>query len=145
MALDVDPPSPPAIGAAAPDGDDEYRRAEIEDHLASGAWAEAFERWRRETDLEPDAYEIAVDLGLFDEFDFFWDQIAQRVGYSAPGIPEDWDRAGYHEGLTSWRQASSINAGLAELGQVVCDVLRDDYLAWEEEGWGDDLDLPSFE
>lgn len=143
MGLDVEVPEPPTLAQAT--SDDEYRRSEIQQHLEEGAWAEAFNRWQRETELQQDAYDIALDLGLFDEFDFFWDQFAQRVGYAAPGIAEDWDQQSYHDDLTSWRQASSINAGLAELGQVVCDILKDEYLDWEEEDWGDDMDLPSFE
>ncbi len=144
MTLDIDPPEPPTLVVSST-GDDEYRRQEIQEHLGAGAWEEAFERWSQETSIQSDAYQIAIELELFDRFDFFWDQFANRVGYAAPGIPDDWDRAEYHEDLTSWRQASSINAGLAELGQIVCDILKDEYLDWEEEDWGDDLDLPSFE
>lgn len=142
MPPDVQRPDPPTLEAV---DDDRYRRQEIDEHLEDGAWADAFDRWWATSTIDSDAYVIARDLGLFDDFDFFWDDIAQRVGYSAPGIPDDWDQADYHEELTSWRQASSINAGLAELGQLVCDILKDDYLDWEDDDWGDDLDLPSFE
>lgn len=145
MGLDVDIPEAPTLEPPPGDEDDEYRRKDIQNHLEGGAWEEAFNQWKRETELQADAFEIARELELFEEFDFFWDQFAQRVGYSAPGIPDDWDRAGYHDELTSWRQASSINAGLAELGQLVCDILKEEYLEWEDEDWGDDLDLPSFE
>lgn len=142
MGLEVDPPSPPALGV---DEDDAYRRREIADHLENGAWETAFEAWAKTTEIDRDAYAIAVDLELFDRFDFFWDEFAQRVGFAAPGIPDDWDRVTYHDELTSWRQVSAINAGFVELGQTVCDVLKDEYLEWESDDWGDDLDLPSFD
>lgn len=145
MALDVEPPPPPTLVADEDDADDEYRRRDIEEHLAAGAWVEAFDHWARDTGMEADAYRIARDLELFERFDFFWDRFAQRVGYSAPGVPEDWQRADYHEALDSWRQVSSINAGLAELGQEVCEVLRAEYLEVDDEDWGEDLDLPEFD
>lgn len=142
MDRDRDIPPPPTLDAAE---DDEYHRGEIQIALEDGAWEAAFQDWLATTDIEADAFEIAEDLDLFDDFDFFWDDFAQRVGFFAPGIPDDWEHAGYHDELTSWRQASSINGSLAELGQTVCDVLQEDYLDLEEEDWGDDLDLPSFD
>lgn len=142
--MDVGMPEPPTLDVPD-DQTDDYRRQEIEVHLEEGAWEEAFTQWLAETDLEEDAYEIALDLGLFGDFDFFWDEFAQRVGYAAPGIADDWDQHEYHPDLTSWRQVSSINAGLAELGQRICDLLKDDYLEWEDDDWGDDLDLPSYD
>lgn len=126
MALDVDPPPVPTIAEAG--SADEYRREAIQTHLEAGAWAEAFDRWREETTIDRETFQIAVDLGLVEEFDFFWDDFAERVGYNAPGIPEDWRSASYHHDLESWGQVSAINAGLAELGQVVCEVLVTDYL-----------------
>lgn len=142
MDGEIDRPAPPTLDAAE---DDAYRRAAIQAHLEAGAWDEALDSWYEQSDIEGDALAIADDLDLFDQFDFFWDDIAQRVGFQAPGIPDDWDRREYHEDLTSWRQASSINAGLAELGQTVCDVLETSYIDWAEDDWGDDLDLPDFE
>ncbi len=88
-------------------------------------------------------WEIVLDLDLLSHFDFFWDDFADRVGYHAPGIPEDWKERELHPELTSWGEVSSINAGLTELGQVVCEVLADEYLDWEAEEVDAD-DLPDF-
>lgn len=135
-------PAPPSL---TPADDAEYRRPELQAELEAGAWEDAFEQWRETTAIEDDAYAIALDLELFGEFDFFWDEIAQRVGFHAPGIPDDWDQTTYHDELSSWRQTSSINASLAEFGQIVCDVLESEYIDWAEDDWGDDLDLPSYD
>ena len=45
--------------------------------------------------------------------------------------------------LSSWGEVSGINAGLTELGQVVCDVLKAEYVDWESEYEAPD-DLPDF-
>lgn len=129
MSLDVEPPPPPTLEAvdAGEDGST-YRREELEAHLRAGAWDRAFDRWAETTDLPADTYAIARELGLFERFDFFWDEFAERVGYNAPGIPEDWQAANYHDELESWGQVSGINAALAEFGQIVCDVLVEEYL-----------------
>ncbi|MFW6448294.1 MAG: hypothetical protein ACOC0X_02005 [Halobacteriota archaeon] len=126
MTLDVEPPPPPSLEPGP--SDETYRRAAIRRHLADGAWAEAFDRWAETTGLDEGTYAIARELELFDRFDFFWDDFAGRVGYHAPGIPEDWREADTHAALESWGQVSSINASLAELGQVVCEVLAEAYL-----------------
>ena len=153
MALDVAVPDPPELnpGIDTQDyddvevaGDTDYRREELEEFLRDGAWDEAFGQWAEHTDLDEREFETAVDLGLFREFDFFWDDFADRVGYHAPGIPEDWKERDYHENLDSWNAVSSINAAMTELGQVVCDVLESDYVDWEAEYEAPD-DLPNFE
>jgi len=151
MGLDVDTPPPPtletAVDAAAYEdvtvqGED-YRRAELETFLVEGAWAEAFKRWAAEARMDAATWEVVRDLDLLAEFDFFWDSFAGRVGYHAPGIPEDWREREVHPDLDSWGQVSAINAGLTELGQVVCDVLADEYIDWESDFEGPD-DLPEF-
>jgi hypothetical protein len=152
MALDVPVPDPPELAAVDPNeyedadvvGDAEYRRAEIEEFLAAGAWEEAFTEWAAETSLDERAYGIVRDLALLAEFDFFWDAFAGRVGYHAPGIPEDWQERDYHPALDSWGTVSGINAALTELGQTVCDVLLAAYIEWETEYETPD-DLPDFE
>ena len=48
-----------------------------------------------------------------------------------------------HTDLTSWGQVSSINAGMTELGQVVSETLKEDYIDWEAEYEAPD-DLPDF-
>ncbi len=154
MTLEVEPPEPPELTYVDPneyedatisgDTDDiDYRREELQEFLEDGAWEEAFERWKGDSDLEAQAFEIATDLGLFAEFDFFWDDFADRVGYHAPGIPEDWQAREYHPGLQSWGTVSSINAELTEFGQLVCEILKDDYITWEAE-YEPPEDLPDF-
>jgi hypothetical protein len=124
-------------------GDTDYRREELQAFLEEGAWAEAFEQWATGADMTEPAFEVAVDLGLFGEFDFFWDDFAGRVGYHAPGIPEDWQERDVHPDVDSWNTVSSINAGLTEFGQLVCEVLGEEYVDWEADYDAPD-DLPEF-
>lgn len=150
MGLDVTPPDPPALPEQDTDeyedvdvqGTD-YRRDELETFLHNGAWEEAFERWAAETDLEERAYDIADDLGMFEAFDFFWDDFADRVGYHAPGIPEDWKERELHPELSSWETVSGINAAMAEFGDVVSRTLKEEYVDWEADYDAPD-DLPDF-
>ena len=153
MSLDVDhPPDPPTLEETDPNryedaevvGDTDYKRDELERLLAAGAWAEAFETWAAETDLDEDAYGVMRDLALFERFDFFWDAFADRVGYHAPGLPEDWQERDLHPELSSWETVSGINAALAELGDTVSRTLKADYVDWETEYEAPD-DLPDFE
>ncbi|AQL41272.1 hypothetical protein BV210_00450 [Halorientalis sp. IM1011] len=151
MGLDVDIPDPPELEEFDPNeyedaevvGDTDFRRDEIEGFLRDGAWDRAFEEWRANTDLDPEEYDIVTDLGLIERFDFFWDSHADRVGYHAPGLPEDWKERDVHPDLASWGTVSSINAELTELGQIVCDVLKDDYIDWETD-YEPPEDLPDF-
>jgi hypothetical protein len=151
MALDVEPPAPPELEAIDPNeyedaevvGDTDYKREELEEYLRDGAWAAAFGNWAAETGLSESDYEIMLDLEMIGRFDFFWDSFAERVGYHAPGIPEDWKEREYHPNIESWETVSSINASLTELGQEVCDVLKDEYIEWESEYEAPE-DLPDF-
>jgi len=151
MTLDIDTPDPPELSSAvdADEYDDvdvqgqDYRREELQEFLREGAWEEAFSRWAAETDLDEEAFAIVQDLGLIQEFDFFWDSFADRVGYHAPGLPENWRERGIHPDLDSWGTVSGINAGLTELGQLVCEVLKDEYINWEADYEAPD-DLPDF-
>lgn len=152
MTLDVETPAPPELPdvdtATYDDVDvdvdsDEYRREELETYLREGAWEEAFSEWAAYTDLDEPEFTIAEDLGLFAEFDFFWDDFADRVGYHAPGIPEDWRERKLHPDLNSWETVSGINASLAELGDTVSVTLRDEYIDWEADYEPPD-DLPEF-
>jgi hypothetical protein len=152
MALDVETPAAPELQQVDPNeyddaevvGDTDYKRDELGALLADGAWEHAFDEWRRETPLDEREFDIVIDLGMFQQFDFFWDSFAERVGYHAPGIPEDWKERNYHPELDSWGTVSGINAALTELGQLVCDVLLDEYIDWETEYEAPD-DLPDFE
>lgn len=152
MSLSVDvPPAPDLQDAVDPNeyddaevvGNTDYRRDDLEALLADGAWEDAFEAWRVDTDVTAAEWEIVVDLDLLSRFDFFWDDFAGRVGYHAPGLPEDWKEREVHPDIDSWKTVSSINAGLTELGQTVCDVLKDDYITWESEYEAPE-DLPDF-
>lgn len=152
MSLDVETPDPPELEEIDPNeyddadvvGDTDYKRDEIERLLKQGAWEQAFTEWAEQTPLTESEFQIVTDLDMLQQFDFFWDSFAERVGYHAPGIPEDWKERKYHENIKSWGTVSGINAGLTELGQIVCDVLKNDYIEWETEYEAPD-DLPDFE
>jgi hypothetical protein len=151
MSLDVEIPDPPELEEMNPNeyedaeiiGETDYRRDELETYLNEGAWETAFSEWAAETDLTEEDFAIATDLDLIQQFDFFWDSHADRVGYHAPGIPENWKEREYHPDIESWGTVSSINASLAELGQRVCEVLKEEYIDWETEYEAPD-DLPDF-
>jgi hypothetical protein len=152
MTLDVEVPPPPELEQVDPNeyddaevvGDTDYKRDELETLLKDGAWEAAFAEWADDTGMDEREFDVVTDLGMLRQFDFFWDSFAERVGYHAPGIPEDWKEREYHPELDSWGTVSSINAGLTELGQIVCDVLLDEYIDWETEYEAPD-DLPDFE
>jgi len=151
MSLDAAVPDRPTLAtntdaAEYDDADvqgDEYRRDELADALDDGAWADAFTEWSDDTTVDERTWAIVTDLDLLAEFDFFWDSFAGRVGYHAPGLPEDWREREIHPDIDSWETVSSINAGLTEFGQVVCDVLAEEYLDWEAQEVDVD-DLPEF-
>lgn len=163
MTLHVEPPEPPTLVAVDPNQyedttvggtgnedaaddvtEDEYRRDDLEKFLREGAWEEAFEEWAATSDLDAEEWRIVEEMGLVDRFDFFWDDFADRVGYHAPGIPEDWKERDLHPDLDSWSTVSGINAGLTELGQIVCETLKEEYIDWEAAYEAPD-DLPDFE
>ncbi len=152
MAIDADPPDPPRLEEIDPNqyedaevvGDTDYKREEIETLLEEGAWEQAFEAWAAETDVDERAFGIMRDLEMFAGYDFFWDAFADRVGYHAPGLPEDWKEREVHPELESWETVSGINAALAELGDTVSRTLKADYIDWETEYEAPD-DLPEFD
>ncbi|MFD1645450.1 hypothetical protein [Haloarchaeobius litoreus] len=151
MGLDVDAPASPELEWVDPNeyedasvaADADYRREELEEFLHDGAWDRAFNEWAEHADMTEEVFRIAGEMELFAEFDFFWDDFADRVGYHAPGVPEDWKERTYHPDLDSWGTVSAINAGLTELGQVVCDVLKEEYIDWEAD-YEPPEDLPDF-
>jgi hypothetical protein len=118
MSLDVAVPEPPVLNEVDPNeyddaevgGDDEYHRDDLERFLQQGAWADAFEQWAADSSLDAADWVIVEDLDLLDRFDFFWDDFADRVGYHAPGLPEDWRERDLHPELDSWETVSGINA-----------------------------------
>ena len=151
MSLDVETPTAPELEEMNPNeyedaeviGETDYRRDELAEFLEDGAWERAFEEWSADTDLDESEFDIVLDLDLLEMFDFFWDSHADRVGYHAPGLPEDWKERDLHPDIESWGTVSGINAGLTELGQLVCEVLKDEYIDWETEYEAPD-DLPDF-
>mgnify|MGYP000215222123 CR=1 FL=1 len=151
MTLEADAPAPPELetNLDASEHDDvdvetsEYRRDELEGFLRDGAWEQAFDEWAAHTDLDDEQFQIVLDLQLVRQFDFFWDDFAQRVGYHAPGLPEDWRERELHPNLQSWDTVSGINAALAELGRTVSDTLKADFVDWESDPDLPD-DLPDF-
>jgi len=151
MALDVAVPDPPELEGMDPNeyedaevvGEADYRREEIESVLRDGAWEEAFSEWAADASMTETDFTVVRDLGLLGRFDFFWDSHANRVGYHAPGLPEDWKERNIHPEIDSWGTVSAINAGLTELGQVACEVLKAEYIDWETDYEAPD-DLPDF-
>ena len=151
MTLDVEAPDPPELSydmsvEEYEDTDvqgEDYRREELQDFLDQGAWEDAFSEWAEHAELDEAEWQIVLDLGLVSEFDFFWDDFADRVGYHAPGLPEDWRERELHPDIDSWGTVSGINASLTELGQIVCEILKQDYIDWEADYDGPD-DLPEF-
>jgi hypothetical protein len=152
MTLYVSPPEPPELEPMDPEdyedvevvADSDYRREELGEFLEDGAWEEAFDIWREDTDMDERTFAVVEDLGLFERFDFFWDAFADRVGYHAPGVPEDWKERDIHPELNTWERASTINAELAEFGQIVCEVLKANYVDWESDYEAPE-DLPDFD
>lgn len=153
MTLDVEPPDPPSLSTnvdiseyddVETTGGSDYHRDDLQAFLEEGAWAEAFDEWAAHTDLDEDDWQIVLDLDLVSEFDFFWDEFADRVGYHAPGVDEDWRERNIHPALDSWNTVSSINANLAELGRTVSDLLKSDYVDWRE-AYEAPEDLPDFD
>jgi len=156
MTLDVDAPSPPELTTGEKsvsdyedadvqaDANASFHREDLESFLHDGAWERAFGEWAEHTDVSETEYGVARDLGLFEEFDFFWDSAVGRVGYHAPGVPEDWRERDLHPDLDSWATSSTINAGLAELGDTVSELLTEEYVDWDEEFEEPD-DLPDFD
>jgi hypothetical protein len=153
MPLDVDAVDPPELDpdVDASEYDDadvagtaDYHREELNRFLQAGAWAEAWEQWTSTTELTDEEFAIARELDLFERFDFFWDDFADRVGYHAPGLPEDWKQRDLHPELDSWSKVSSINASLTELGQIVSEVLKADYIDWDAD-YEPPEDLPDFD
>lgn len=152
MSLDIDAPPAPRIVSNTDVADYEdvevfgsqnYRREELQEFLEDGAWERSFNEWAEHTDVTEVQFSIVTDMDLLSNFDFFWDDFANRVGYHAPGLPENWKERNLHPKLTSWGDVSAINAGLTELGQIVSDVLKEEYVDWEAEYEAPE-DLPDF-
>ena len=124
MALDSQTPDPPELtdsetGDSGPSGGEDYHRDDIEAALADGAWAEGFEEWRAETDLDDSEFDLLVRHGLLEQFDFYIGPDTDGVDYHVPTLSDD-----AHEALGSGADVERIEAELAALGRVVAETLE---------------------
>jgi hypothetical protein len=138
MSLDVDTPTAPTIYEET--RDDQYesdvdKRADLQDYLdgVENAWEEGFETWADETALSDDTYRAVLDLGLIEEFDFYWNPELEEVEYEAPEIPDDWEERRRYADLDSWSTVSAINEEMDDLGETVAGILDDYYVEWGTE------------
>jgi hypothetical protein len=100
--------------------------ADVERALDDGLWDAAVERWREESDVDEDDLALVEEIGLFDDFDFFWDADVDRVGYESPGLPRDWENEAYADDVEGWSQVSRINMAIDELGQTARELVEDE-------------------
>lgn len=142
MGLNVEIPDPPqlsnrgvpsefesveAVGGAA-----DLRRAELEEILQEGAWNEAFGEWLEYTDLSEAEFRVLRDLGLFQQFDIFWDPSEERLRFEAPTLPEDWDERVEATAVEPDGFGPRAESELSDLGQTVVEMLVDAYVDWGE-------------
>ncbi|MCU4973020.1 hypothetical protein OB955_09725 [Halobacteria archaeon AArc-m2/3/4] len=151
MTLDVEIPEPPTIRAPQDPGDydavdepedwtgDTAPREALAEFLREGAWADAFDEWREQTYMGEEEFQLVLDLGLIDEFDFYWNPSAADVGYRAPTLPESGTLSASDETLEEV-DAEGIEEELDELGRTVSEVLENRYIdrSGEEFGFFDD-------
>jgi hypothetical protein len=145
MTLDVEIPDPPALHGSQNVGDfdavdepdertgDTVRREALADFLEAGAWEDAFDEWAKETYMTEAEFRIVVELGLIDEFDFYWNQSAEDVGYRAPTVPADSVAA--RDDLDE-HDVEDIEEELDSLGLIVSEVLETDYIHRDGEEFG---------
>jgi hypothetical protein len=140
MTLDVEVPEAPSLRGPQSRGEyaaidmtdqepvDDYRREEVAEVLADGAWQDAFEEWAAHTLLSETEFERVVELGLLEELDLYWDPAADEVGYRAPTVPEA-DRSAFED-------VQGVEEALDALGRVVSEVLENDYLVRDADEFG---------
>lgn len=153
MTLDVAIPDPPDLSnRGAPEefewtedtgGAEDFRREELEALLKDGAWAEGFNEWGEYTSMDEQQVRAVEDLGLFEEFDFYWDPTQDRLRADPPELPEDWAE---REATASWNSSTvaAVESELRDLADVVYETLED-YLEdddvsehhWGERDYGD--------
>jgi hypothetical protein len=150
MSLDVEVPEPPDLSNRGMPrefeweeetlGSEDFYREDIEDLLQEGAWTEGFNEWAEYTSLEEEHVRIVSDLGLFQEFDFYWDPTDELLRFDAPTIPDDWPEGEATESMDT-DTISMIDGALDDLGRTVQEVLED-YLerndAASDFGWGEE-------
>ncbi|MDF9746597.1 hypothetical protein [Natrinema salsiterrestre] len=145
MTLDVEIPDPPTLHGSRNVGDfdavdepdertgDTVRREALADFLEAGAWEDAFDEWAKETYMTEGEFRVVVELGLIDEFDFYWNQSAEDVGYRAPTVPADSVAA--RDDLDE-HDVEDIAEELDSLGLIVSEVLETDYIHRDGEEFG---------
>lgn len=140
MGLDVDTPDPPTLHdpqgvddydaveeTDEPVGDD-HRREDLAGFLREGAWRRAFEEWADHTLLDEADFELATELDLVEELDFYWNPSAGDVGYRAPTVPpSDSLPEPYDERFDSG-DLQGIEEELEELARTVTEVLEAEYV-----------------
>lgn len=139
MVLDVDIPDPPDLtNRSLPielehnevlDGTADVRREELEEILRDGAWSEAVHEWAEYTDLTEAEYRVIRDADLFEQLDFYWDPIENRLRFETPSLPAALE--------TQPELAATITSELSDLCQTVLEMLEDAYVDWDEEGTGE--------
>ncbi|WP_276254258.1 hypothetical protein [Halomontanus rarus] len=147
MTLDVEIPEPPTIRAPQDPGDydavdepedwtgDTTPREALAEFLREGAWADAFDEWREQTYVGEEEFQLVLDLGLIDEFDFYWNPSAADVGYRAPTLPESGTLSASDETLEEI-DAEGIEEELDDLGRTVSEVLENRYIDRSGEEFG---------
>lgn len=142
MTLDVPVPDPPSLDGPQPRGDyeaidnpvehpgDDYRREELEEILASGAWDDAFQEWASGTSLTAADFEVVQEYDLVQDFDLYWDPQTDQVGFRSPTLPDD-ARSDLDSGTVS-----EVESELDTLGRVVSEMLENDYLRRDDETFG---------
>lgn len=145
MALDVETPDPPTLHGPQDPGDydavdeledetgDNYRREELAELLDQGAWEDAFYEWADHTYLTEAQFQVVLDRGLIDEFDFYWNPSAEDVGYRAPTLSED--AVASAEPLERG-DVEDIEEELDALGRTVSEALENDYIHRDGDEFG---------
>lgn len=142
MTLDADVPNPPSLDrpqdpdpttyeAVEPEDEpvgDDYRRDELAAALEAGAWADAFEEWRGTTYLSATEYRTALERGLIDGIDLYWNRAAEDVGYRVPEVSDD--------AAVDPDAAQSIREELDSLARIVTERLEEDYLHRDGDEFG---------
>lgn len=136
MGLDVEIPDSPQLtnrggpsefeSAEEVGGDGDLRRAELEAILQDGAWQEAFAEWAAYSDLTAGDVDRLASAGVFERFDVFWDPGEERLDFAVPPLPDT--------GAETDTSASTIATELADLGDVLLDVLADMGAGWDQSG-----------
>ena len=153
MALDVDIPEPPDLSNRGKPRDFEmtdsedtpdFHREDLEAILHDTAWTMGVEEWLDRTDLTVDHIDAVAALGLFREFDFYWNPADEQLRDAPARVPEDWRERAETTDLTS-SDVSLINGELQDLGRTVREALEDELerseavsaSLWVDDSYGD--------